>query len=282
MAKCSLRKTLRAVSDGRTRRRLAPCFVTLAFLACRYLWGHSSMFADLTVRVARSAKRRCFMSSGFDSIAESAFELSQLQERDTSERQNFTWKRGSGGLADSDRKLLARSYLGVKSVFEFGLGESTRIAAAANVVRYTGVDSDALYVSQSRAEAPKHFKFLFADIGETKSWGQPGEALRKQSMQYQIAPLLSELRPFEVYFVDGRFRVACVCAALLHASKFNSFDSKIFMHDYKARPQYHIVEQFADIIEISKSGRLVHLRRSKNASEALIMSVWNSAHMKTD
>ena len=81
-------------------------------------------------------------------------------------------------------------------------------------------------------------------------------------MQYQIAPLLGEMKPFDVYFIDGRFRVACVCSALLHASKFGRRDSTIFMHDYGARPSYHVVEEFTDIIETSRSGNLVKLRRS--------------------
>ena len=44
-------------------------------------------------------------------------------------------------LDDSDRDLLVKTYRVVESVFEFGLGESTRLSAAANVIRYTGVDS---------------------------------------------------------------------------------------------------------------------------------------------
>ena len=211
----------------------------------------------------------------FDYIAESAFDRSQLQphrERET----NYTWERGNGGLDDSDRDLLANLYGSVESVFEYGLGESTRLAAAAKLVRYSGVDSDAQYVANSRNSAPSHFKFYFADIGPTREWGNPKELLRKQSIQYQIAPLLSELRPFDVYFVDGRFRVACVCASILHASKFGGFESVVLMHDYKARPQYHVVETIADVIERSQSGKTVLLRRSKNISDERIISVWNS------
>lgn len=157
-----------------------------------------------------------------------------------------------------------------------------RLAAAVNVIRYTGVDSDAAYVSQSRDTSPSHYKFVFADIGQTRAWGHPKEKLRKQSMQYQIAPLLGELKPFDVYFIDGRFRVACVCSALLHASKFGRHDSTVFLHDYGPRPQYHVVEEFADIIETSRSGNLVKLRRSRNASDELIVSTWSSFYNITD
>ena len=38
-------------------------------------------------------------------------------------------ERGTGGLFDTDRTLLADIYSSVDSVFEFGLGESSKIAA---------------------------------------------------------------------------------------------------------------------------------------------------------
>ena len=45
------------------------------------------------------------------------------------------------------------------------------------------------------------------------------------------------------------------------------------MHDYGARPSYHVVEEFTDIIETSRSGNLVKLRRSRNASDELILDM---------
>jgi hypothetical protein len=54
------------------------------------------------------------------------------------------WKhKGTGGLTDDkDRAMLGRMYGNAQSVFEYGLGESTRIADAVGVPRYAGLDSD--------------------------------------------------------------------------------------------------------------------------------------------
>lgn len=217
-------------------------------------------------------------AGGFDMLSEAAFEQSNhlKQGKRLKRSRQYTWVKGNGGLDESDRELLSKIYSQAEAVFEFGLGESTRLAAAANVLRYTGVDSDALYVANSRDSAPNYFKFLFADIGETRIWGNPTRFLHKQAMQYQIAPLLTELAPFDVYFVDGRYRVACVCVSFLHASKFGRLDSLVLMHDYKERKLYHAVEQIADIVERSRHGKLVVLRRSKSTTDEQIEAIWNA------
>ena len=93
-------------------------------------------------------------------------------------------------------------------------------------------------------------------------------------MQYQVAPLLSDPVSFDVYLVDGRYRVACVCLAFLHAEKFGATDVIVLMHDYGARPQYHVVEQFACIFERSFSGNLVALKRNATSSAEIIVQVW--------
>ena len=71
-----------------------------------------------------------------------------------------SWKRKNGGLSDVDRQVLGNLYFKANSVFEFGLGESTLIAAKTGVPRYSGVDSDPNWVSNTRKEAGMdHFRF---------------------------------------------------------------------------------------------------------------------------
>mmetsp|Transcript_6464 Transcript_6464/g.26183 ORF Transcript_6464/g.26183 Transcript_6464/m.26183 type:complete len:275 (+) Transcript_6464:218-1042(+) len=213
----------------------------------------------------------------FDTISKRAYRLSLVQHEVeiTDGDRNVTWERGSGGLDDADRSLMLKLYSSTRSVFEWGLGESTRIASALNVARYSGIDSDASYVSTCRNDSPTHFKFYFADIGHTERWGVPTDKnLPKQTMQYQVDPLLSEPFSFDVYLVDGRYRVACVCLAFLHAEKFGATDVIVLMHDYGARPQYHVVEQFAYIFERSSSGQLVALKRNATSSAEIIVQVW--------
>ena len=125
----------------------------------------------------------------------------------------------SGGLEDTDRKLLGRVYSRVESVFEYGLGESSYIAAHAGVPRYSGTDSDSKWISMVQSKTMKHFRFFFADIGKTKEWGNPvKKGLKKNQFDYQIAPLVLEQKPFDFYLVDGRYRTACFCISFLHGT----------------------------------------------------------------
>ena len=108
---------------------------------------------------------------------------------------------------------MAKYYYEAKSVFEFGLGESTKIAAHINVQFYKGMDTDAAWVGSARDNAPDHFRFEFGDIGSTIEWGNPATPfLPKAPMDYTIQSLATEPKPFDIYMVDGRYRVASALA----------------------------------------------------------------------
>lgn len=194
--------------------------------------------------------------------------------------QNFDvveWRRKSaaGGLHDQDRVMIGKHYGAANSVFEWGLGESSYMAGHLNVPRYAGVDSHAEWVSKARDQCPKHFRFYFGDIGETlaNNYGRPVEHLPKSEYNYIISPLMSELCPFDVYMVDGRYRAACALMALLHASDHDK-DSTILIHDYtNLRPGYRIVEQVCDIVEESGQ-RLVAFKRKPNVTNELIYELY--------
>eukprot|EP00568_Trieres_chinensis_P002096 CAMPEP_0183310760 /NCGR_PEP_ID=MMETSP0160_2-20130417/33091_1 /TAXON_ID=2839 ORGANISM="Odontella Sinensis, Strain Grunow 1884" /NCGR_SAMPLE_ID=MMETSP0160_2 /ASSEMBLY_ACC=CAM_ASM_000250 /LENGTH=268 /DNA_ID=CAMNT_0025475113 /DNA_START=11 /DNA_END=814 /DNA_ORIENTATION=+ len=166
-----------------------------------------------------------------------------------------SWKRGTGGLDDQDRRILGDLYLNATSVFEYGLGESTLIAAQVGVPRYAGVDSDATWVAKARKKSgKKRFRFYFADIGETAAWGNPTmPSLAKIAYNYQIAPMVAEEEAFDVYLVDGRYRVACACVAFLHAIQRGGDLERVRVgiHD-NDRSEYHVFTEVADVVVNAK------------------------------
>ncbi|KAL3794395.1 hypothetical protein HJC23_012932 [Cyclotella cryptica] len=181
-----------------------------------------------------------------------------------------------GGLHDLDRKMLAKYYSRANAVFEWGLGESTAMAGYFNVTRYAGVDSDAKWVSDARDKCPTHFRLSFADIGRTHNYGRPVQKLQKNQYDYVVAPLISEQCPFDVYLVDGRFRVACGLMALLHASK-HWHDTTILMHDFTSPNQAH--ESYKEILRVCNkvdfSGNsLVALKRMGNVTDEMIHEMY--------
>jgi hypothetical protein len=185
-------------------------------------------------------------------------------------------ERGTGGLFDTDRTLLADIYSSVDSVFEFGLGESTKIAAWVGVPRYVGVDSDADWVTNIREEVNMdHFRFIFADIGATGAYGVPkNDTLQKIPLSYQSAPLNDEMEAFDFYLIDGRYRVACACASMLHAMSRGGDMQKVMfgVHDYPSRETYRQLESVADIVKESELLRVFQVKPS--TTEYDIYQMW--------
>mmetsp|Transcript_29382 Transcript_29382/g.62408 ORF Transcript_29382/g.62408 Transcript_29382/m.62408 type:complete len:306 (+) Transcript_29382:170-1087(+) len=198
-------------------------------------------------------------------------------------------KNTGGGLDDSDRTLLASIYYNSTSVFEFGLGESTHIAAYVGVPRLAGVDSDAVWVSNARsgAQGMDHFRFTFADIGDLGIYGRAlNETLSKIPYNYQSGPLHNELHAFDFYFIDGRYRVACACAAFLHAKSRGGDMSKVMVgfHDWhRGDPTnwnwgYWEMNEIAHVVRLSESKKMAVLKLRENVTEEAIVKMWES-HM---
>jgi len=240
-----------------------------------------SSFASTPSSPAPATKNK----SGFDEIHSRAYSKVKQRLMDMSgwTKHVFdkgtleSWERGDGGLEDSDRLLVAKYYYAANSVFEFGLGESTKIAAHINVPFYKGMDTDATWVGIARDNAPDHFRFEFGDIGTTIAWGNPATPfLPKAPIDYTIQPLSTELEPFDIYMVDGRYRVASALASFLHAlSKGMARDEiRVFIHDYTERPHYHKIEQWTERVEVSRL--LVVLKLKAGTTEDQLVEAWES------
>jgi len=226
--------------------------------------------------------------TAFDKVFQIAYERTSQQhqqhEVSQSQRQPFvlttSWNRTSGGLNDSDRRLLGKIYYQANSVMEYGLGESTFIAAAVGVPRYLGMDSDAGWVSQARDASPSHFQFTSGDIGTTREWGFPTQPkLAKSMLLYEVMPLWAQAEAFDVYFIDGRWRPACVLLSFLHASARggrggigDETSIKVGIHDYIGRKQYHRLEEILTLVE--KSEQAAFFQRKPTTTDDDIMELY--------
>jgi hypothetical protein len=199
------------------------------------------------------------------------------------------WNKSTGGgLLPKDKILLSELYWEADSVFEYGLGESTFIAAHVGVKRYAGLDSDAAWVTQARDMSPEHFRFYFADVGPTRKWGHPRDgSVGKLILHYQAMPLIMEPKPFSVYMVDGRWRIACMLLSFLHASArgANHDDTIVLLHDcvnggfsnayvpFKKKRIYTAADKLFYIYKHS-GGRLCAYKRKANTTDADLLVQW--------
>lgn len=191
----------------------------------------------------------------------------------------------SGGLSMRDLHLLGKYYSQSHSIFEFGVGKSTEVAALYDVSRYSGVDSSTDWLKSTAAKTPAHFRFYWADIGATKKWGFPVDNSGSSKYPfYSIGALAAEGKAFDFYMVDGRFRVACVIAAFLHASKHNMKPDRFLvgLHDFAERhvKNYAVVKNISthvDGYDHSSHVEGVHLtvfRRKEGITDEYLTDLW--------
>lgn len=129
---------------------------------------------------------------------------------------------------------------------EYGAGASTALALSLGVERVYSVESDPAWAHVSSRDAPPGVLTMLAmDIGPVSSFGSPRSVQQSTAFgDYSLAVwerLEQDGQSPDVVLVDGRFRVACFMASLLHARP----GTPILFDDYARRSAYHAVERFA-------------------------------------
>jgi len=227
--------------------------------------------------------------SGFDQIVSIAQDIAIIEQMPAEPRKDFDidfWENESGlktggGLNWQDRMLLGRLYRNASSVFEYGLGESTTIADYVGVPRFSGIDSDPMYIATTRDKVSNHFRFYLGDIGPTSDWGFPtNPQLDKFILDYQLLPLIVEPKPFDVYMVDGRWRLPCMLASFLHASARGASkeDTTVLIHDCQlgntqGRKQYKRADHLLRMVSHSGNALCVY-KRKKETTDAQLRETW--------
>lgn len=174
-----------------------------------------------------------------------------------------------GGMTATEQQLLAEYYKGASRVFEWGMGSSTLIAAHVNVPKLTAVDSAEIWIEKVKNISNLPYTFHHADIGPLRAFGAPKDFSKKSSWPYYSLIVRAERKPYDIYLVDGRFRVACACQALLHGHK----NSIILVHDFK-RNYYHVLLNVTD--KFNEIGKLIALKRKKSTTVHQLWKLWHA------
>lgn len=179
---------------------------------------------------------------------------------------NFVNPFSGGGMSQNEQEFLFKSYQQSKTVFEWGMGSSSALAKHAKLKKLVSVDSAKSWVEKTKEIVNnENYNFIYVDIGEVGAWGTPIEPKSIKWLDYSNK-VNEELTSFDVYLVDGRFRIACACKALIHGRD----DSFVFIHDFK-RDHYQEILKAADIVE--QVGALVKLQK-KPDSDGMLHNMW--------
>lgn len=138
---------------------------------------------------------------------------------------------------------LFSSFIGKSERYlEFGCGGSTYVASSHVKSWIISIDSGAEWLDKVRDACKGNqadLELVLADIGTTGNWGFPTDPATKDRWPKYHTDVWSnpKSKDADLYFVDGRFRVACFAQVVLHCRP----DAIIGIHDFKMRPQYHAV-----------------------------------------
>ena len=122
--------------------------------------------------------------------------------------------------------------------FEFGSGGSTNIASYYKLKTYS-VESDIRWHEKLKKYGIEANYITVSLNSNSNSFGYPGKRTNIKDWKKYIQAYKKEYNA-DIIFIDGRFRVAC---ALDIFPKIRN-DTLIFIHDYKSRPGYHILERY--------------------------------------
>ncbi len=156
-------------------------------------------------------------------------------------------------LSENEKKMLCEYYSKSKKCLEFGSGGSTFLALMNSDCFVYSVESDKDWIDYLKTykiintNENIRLKLIHADIGKTCAWGYPADKNDFEKFSNYSNLIFEKFNPKDIdtIFIGGRFRVACVLSSILNCS----YNITILIHDYTVREEYHIVEEFLDLIE---------------------------------
>lgn len=132
---------------------------------------------------------------------------------------------------------------------EYGTGASTVHAVELRVPRVFAVENDMPWLvplekSLHALGSKTKWRLQCVDTGPVGPWGYPlGNTRIQDWWRYPLdvwRTVKREKSIPDLIFIDGRFRIACLLACLLHAVR----GTRILWDDYRERTHYHEVERF--------------------------------------
>ncbi|WP_224741727.1 hypothetical protein [Bradyrhizobium sp. 2S1] len=175
---------------------------------------------------------------------------------------------------DGQELTLFKSFVDLSTRYlEFGSGGSTWLACQTRKEWVISIDSSEEWLSNvgdaTKGASTKPL-LLHVDIGKLREWGHPADRERESSWPdyHELVWERPESKTADLYFIDGRFRVACFVQCVLHAAP----GAFIAIHDFENRPHYHPVRTVAR--EIARANNMSIFQRPPridvDAAQALL------------
>ncbi len=151
-------------------------------------------------------------------------------------------------MSAAEIAVLEQALAGARRVLEYGAGGSTVMALAHVRAGVVAVDSSRAWLDKVAAAAgpdAAKLRSLHVDIGPLGKWGKPADLSPASQARFPAyhQRVWSEIADcdYDLFLIDGRFRVACLATIVLNARR----PWRALVHDYPERRHYHGMERIA-------------------------------------
>lgn len=165
-------------------------------------------------------------------------------------------------LSQNEKVFLLKELSNSENYLEFGSGGSTFLSLLYSNAKIYSVESDNNWIEYLRKwkivreNENRRLFFNYVDIGKTGEWGIPLEKDKEYLYENYSKMIFAQKKDFDLVFVDGRFRIACILQTLLNCMPY----TKILMHDFNDRPYYHSILEFLEIIDTADTMALFKIK----------------------
>ena len=174
-------------------------------------------------------------------------------------------------MKKDEEEMFVNAVLGVGFYFEWGAGGSTFRACKNGAGKVVSVESQKMWIDEVKQyEAIKiHPDITFHHIDiNAGDMGRPSNNDKKDNFPL-YSSVIDKYEDIDVALVDGRFRLACACKAVIKGVQ------SILIHDFTSRTHYHDILQYVEIV--SQTGTLVEVRPKENINMDDLNALYDSA-----
>ncbi|MCG8634101.1 MAG: hypothetical protein MI863_09755 [Desulfobacterales bacterium] len=189
-------------------------------------------------------------------------------------------------MTENEKEVLHAYLNSAVHYLEFGSGESTVYAAGVDTIqRIDSVESSIDFVESHLSPLPViqsalasgKLGFHFVDIGPTGKWGYPASNRKKHLWPSYSLSIFSKKSEHDLVLIDGRFRIASTLNCILNTPQ----DSKIIIHDFWDRKQYHLLLNYLSVVE--RTGTLaVFIRKPDLPVKKIQRIIWYYQYIPHD
>jgi hypothetical protein len=174
-------------------------------------------------------------------------------------------------MKKDEEEMFVNTIRGVVFYFEWGAGGSTFRACKNGAGKVVSVESQKMWIEEVKQyEAVKiHPDITFHHIDiNAGDMGRPTNNDKKDNFP-MYSNVIDEYSDIDVVLVDGRFRLACACKAVIKRVQ------SILIHDFTSRTHYHDILPYVDIVR--QTGTLVEVRPKDDFDEAALNALYENS-----